>query len=282
MLPLDDDALLRLIREDVPHGDLTTRSLGIGARPAVLSMRARGAMTVCGSEEAVRIFTLLGAEADLLVPSGSRVEAGMLLVTARGTAEALHAGWKVAQTLAEWASGVASAATRIVDTARAVSPDISIACTRKPVPFTRALSLRAITAGGAEIHRTGLSDSVLLFPEHLAFGGDEAVESQIARLRGRCPERRVVVEVTSQADALRAAEAGADVLQLEKFRPDDVAATVTALSGWHGCIAAAGGINASNAAAYAETGARVLVTSAPYYAGPADVSVTLGPASAEG
>lgn len=44
-------------------------------------------------------------------------------------------------------------------------------------------------------------------------------------------------------------------------------------------IAAAGGINAVNAEAYARAGARILVTSAPYSAPPRDVAVTLEPFS---
>ena len=37
----------------------------------------------------------------------------------------------------------------------------------------------------------------------------------------------------------------------------------------------AGGINEANAAAYAATGCAILVTSAPYFAGPADVKVVI-------
>jgi molybdenum transport protein len=40
-------------------------------------------------------------------------------------------------------------------------------------------------------------------------------------------------------------------------------------------VAAAGGINAANAAGYARAGADVLVTSAPYTARPLDVKVTM-------
>lgn len=275
MLPLDDGALLRLLKEDVPYDDLTTRSLGIGDMPGVLCMRARGPMTVCGSEEAARIFTLLGATAEVLTPSGSRAEAGQLLARVEGRAESLHTGWKVAQTLTEWASGIATSAAAIVEAARAVEPSVTVACTRKAAPGTRARSLRAIVAGGAQIHRTGLSDTVLLFAEHRAFGGQDAIRTQIARLRGNCPERRIVVEVATPDEALRAAEAGADVLQLEKFTSEDAAATAASLADWPGCLAVAGGINARNAARFAETGAGVLVTSAPYYANPADVAVTI-------
>lgn len=279
MFVTDDQTLLTLLREDVPHGDLTTRSLGIAALPGRLTMRARGQMTVCGSEEAVRIFHLLGAEAQLIRPSGTAAEPGETLLEAQGSADALLAGWKVAQTLMEWASGVASSAQAIVAAAASARPGVTVACTRKAVPGTRALSLKAVTAGGAAIHRTGLSDSVLLFAEHRAFGGASALAAQIARLRETCPERRIVVEVASLAEAVQAAKAGAEVVQLEKFSPAEVAATVAALGAdWPGRIAAAGGIGPANAAQYAGAGAHVLVTSTPYTAAPRDVAVTIAPA----
>jgi molybdenum transport protein len=42
-------------------------------------------------------------------------------------------------------------------------------------------------------------------------------------------------------------------------------------------IAAAGGINAQNAGDYTRAGADTLVTSAPYYAKPAEIQVCLAP-----
>ena len=45
-------------------------------------------------------------------------------------------------------------------------------------------------------------------------------------------------------------------------------------------LAATGGITLANAPAYAQAGADLLVTSAPYFAAPRDVAVTLAPATA--
>ena len=42
-------------------------------------------------------------------------------------------------------------------------------------------------------------------------------------------------------------------------------------------ISAAGGINAENASAYAETGVDMLVLSSPYFGKPADIGVSLHP-----
>lgn len=273
-----DEMLERFILDDVPQGDLTSRSLGLGAQPAAMEFRAKADMIASSSEEAARILRRLGCDVEIRVASGGRAEAGTVLLLATGPADAVLAGWKVSQTLMEYASGIASAAGRIVAAARAVRPGVVVACTRKSFPGTKAIAVKAILAGGATPHRLGLSDTLLLFPEHRALLGEGSLAPAIARLKHACPEKKVVVEVNSLADGMAAAEAGADVIQLEKFSPGQVAEAVRALAPLGVHVAAAGGVNAANAAAYAEAGAHVLVSSAPYQAPPADIKVTILPA----
>jgi molybdenum transport protein len=278
MIPIAEAEIDRLIAEDVGFGDLTTRTLGIAGQPGRITFAARDPMVACATEEASRILVRLGAVPRLCVSSGVPVTPGTLLLEATGNAAALHAGWKVAQTLLEWSAGIASAVRDIREATRAVVPSITIACTRKSVPLTRALSIKAVLAGGGAMHRTGLGDTILVFPEHRSFLPGEALSVTLARLRAAAPERAIVVEVANPEDALQAAQAGADVVQLEKFSPDAVATLCARLANagaGHAKIAAAGGVNASNAAAYAKAGADILVTSAPYMARPRDVQVRI-------
>lgn len=274
---ITDQELDRFILDDAPYGDLTTRSLGLGAGPARILFRAGPALVASSTEEAARIMTRLGCVATLAAVSGTHAAAGELLLSAIGPAEAVLAGWKVAQTLVEYASGIATATARIATAARAGRPEVVLACTRKTFPGTKAVAIKAIIAGGAVPHRLGLSDSVLLFPEHRALLGGVSMAEAIDRLKRACPEKKVVVEVVSPDEAAAAVAAGAHVVQLEKFTPAQVAAAVKRLGGSGVLIAAAGGINAANAAAYAEAGAQILVTSAPYSAPPVDVKVTIAP-----
>jgi molybdenum transport protein len=277
-----DEDLDRFIREDIPYGDLTTRSLGLCDRPAAIEFCAGPAMVACCTEDAARIMIRLGCVAIPDVASGANVGPGTRLLSAHGPAAAVFAGWKVAQTLMEYASGIATSAARIVAAARAVRPDTVIACTRKSFPGTRAVAIKAIVAGGSVPHRLGLSDSVLVFPEHRALLGEVSLADAIGRLKASCPEKKVVVEVTTGDDAAAAAAAGADVVQLEKFTPAQIAIVAGRLAGTGTLIAAAGGIGAANAAACAAAGARILVTSAPYQAPPVDVKVLIVPASPAG
>jgi len=285
MIALDDTTLLGFLREDAPYGDLTTRALQPGDRAARMTCAARNTMCLCGVEEAARLLTLIGADVTVTAASGANLSPGAPILSATGSTQTVFLGWKVAQNLMEWASGVATATRALVQAARAADPHAVVACTRKAVPGTRALSAKAVLAGDGSLHRTGLSDTLLLFPEHraaLAAANETPAQTlarQIAALKQACPERSVVVEVKSVEEALAAATANADVLQLEKFPPDRVTEVVDRLpaTGRQPAIAAAGGVHPDNAAAYVRAGARVLVSSWPYTARPADVAVTIGP-----
>lgn len=271
---LSDDALQALLREDAPYGDLTTHSLGLGEMAGHVTFAARQPMTVCGSEEAARLFALCGAQAHVLMASGRHVLAGAELLTAHGPVQGLLLAWKLAQTLMEASSGVASEVARIVTELRAAGHSQALACTRKSFPGTRALVAKAVLAGGGVMHRLGLSETLLLHPEHRLFV-DHSVDDTVGRLRKQQPEKRLVAEVGSLDEALALATAGADVLQLARFSPEAVRQCKRALhqSHLHPMLAVAGGVSAANAVAYADAGADILVSSAPYFAPPRDVEV---------
>lgn len=270
MHTLDDNLLIRLLDDDAALGDLTTEALGIGRHPGRFEFRARQSMHVSGVEEALRMCHLSEIHTESSTQSGNVLAPNQLILTGEGTAEVLHRVWKAAQILIEWSSGISSLTAEIVSAAKGVP----VACTRKNAPGTKALSIRAVRAGGASMHRLGLSETLLVFPEHRLFL-DEPLEATVTRLRSREPEKKIVVEVADLATAIEWANAGADVLQLEKFSPEAVLACRNALqkTQHRPLLAAAGGINTANAAAYADAGADLLVTSAPFSAPPRDVAV---------
>lgn len=279
-LPVLSDSLLAdFLADDARLVDLTTHILGIGSQPALMTFAAREPLVLAGAEEAVRIIEMTGASVELHEPSGTALASGGAILTALGPAAALHRSWKVAQTLVEIASGMATATRRIVDAAQAIRPNIAVTCTRKTVPGAKLLSIKAIMAGGATPHRLGLSETILVFEEHRCFLADTSPGQIVDRLRRGSPEKKIVIEVATPAAAVLWAEAGADVIQAEKFSPAEIAATVGELrrAGFSTLLAAAGGVKAENAADYARAGADILVTSAPYAAKPLDVQVTLTP-----
>lgn len=274
---LADSWLQQLLSDDVPHGDLTSWVLELGRQNGQMQFSARYAMVLCGSEEARRLGDMHGLSVVGEVrPSGRRLQAGEPILTLAGPADALHRVWKTAQTLMESLSGVATGTAELLAAARRGNPQVALACTRKNFPGTKAAAMKAILCGGALPHRLGLSETLLLFAEHRLFLGGETAAQTVARLRQQCPERKLVVEVSSGAEAEVWAAAGADVLQLEKLPPAEVAAVVQMSQRYpqRPVVAVAGGVSLANAEDYAATGAQVLVSSAPYQAPPKDVQVT--------
>ena len=129
---LTDIELNALLTDDAPWGDATSWGLGISTLPGRMHFRARHAQVVCGSEEAARMGLLRDLKIDgEVVPSGTPVEPGTLLLTLSGRAADLHRVWKPAQTLMEYAGGIASATAELLAAARRGNPGVRVACTRK-------------------------------------------------------------------------------------------------------------------------------------------------------
>jgi molybdenum transport protein len=214
---LPDSDIERFIEEDIPYGDLTTHLLGMGARPGRIIFSTREETILCCSEEAARILQKCGASVVSCMPSGTKLSAGIEFLAADGPAQSLHAGWKVALNLMEYASGIASRTQRTVDKSRSVNPEISVVTTRKSFPGTKKISIKAIIAGGALPHRLGLSETVLVFKQHTAFlGGFEAFLGTVSDLKMKARETMVIVEADTAEEALLTARSGADIVQLDK------------------------------------------------------------------
>ena len=277
---LPDRDIERFIEEDVPYGDLTTSLLGISSQKGEIVFTSRDSTVLCCTEEAARVREQCGAIVTCCLESGLKVEPGVTILAATGAAGSLHAGWKVALNLLEYASGIATRTRTIINLARQINPDITVLTTRKSFPGTKKVALKAIMAGGALPHRTGLSDSILVFKQHTTFmDGLEPFLGTVAMLKAKAPEHKIIVEAESAEEALKITAADVDVIQIDKLSPDELFILVKQIRQVNPKvkISAAGGINAENAAAYAETGVDILVLSSPYFGKPADIGVSLHP-----
>jgi len=273
-----DAAIAHLIEEDVPYFDLTTLGLGIGKQRGEIEFYARHPMVVCATEEAVRVFEQCGATVLTQVESGTAVAADHLILKATGSAAALHIAWRIALNLLEYASGIATRANNLVRAAQQINPAIAVVGTRKVFPGTRKLSVKAILAGGAIPHRLGLSETILIFKEHLTYlGGMPGLLERLPELKQRFKEQKIAMEVETAADAWAIAQAGVDIIQFDKIAATDLKLLVQSLKHQHPHIqlAVAGGITLDNAQDYANTGVDILVTSSFYFGKPADIGVKM-------
>lgn len=277
---ISEETLDRFIREDVPYLDLTTCLLDIGQKQGLISFAAREEGILSGSEEAARILQKLGLKTGLLLPGGAPVLPGQTFLQAEGSAANLHMAWKVCLNILEYCSGIASRTHLLLEKARTVNSSISILSTRKMFPGTRELAIKAVMAGGGFPHRLGLSESILVFRQHINFlTGMEELAKSIPKLRQQVCEKKILVEVGSLDEALLLAEAGVDGLQFDKVPPELLGQYVQEIKEYHSdlLLIGAGGINEANVIAYAATGIDAIVTTSMYFGRPLDIAVTLEP-----
>ncbi|EFM0214826.1 ModD protein [Escherichia coli O18ac:H14] len=276
MIFLSQAQIDALLLEDIQGGDLTTRALNIGHQHGYIEFFLRQGGCVSGVSVACKMLTTLGLTIDDAVSDGSQANAGQRLIRAQGNAAALHQGWKAVQNVLEWSCGVSDYLDQMLALLRERYPDGNIACTRKAIPGTRLLASQAILAAGGLIHRAGCAETILLFANHRHFLPDNQDWSgAIDQLRRHAPEKKIVVEADTPKEAIAALRAQPDVLQLDKFSPQQA----TEIAQIAPSLALTGGINLTTLKNYLDCGIRLFITSAPYYAAPADIKVSLQPAA---
>ena len=264
------------IEEDVPGLDLTSHLLKMAEIDARMSFTTRHETTLAAVVEAAEVFRRLGAEVDVSAYSGQRLGAGETVMTVTGNAEVLHAGWRVALNLLEYAGGIATRTAQLVTEAQ--KEGIARICgTRKAFPGGRRLSQQALIAGGGIPHRLGLGESVLIFAHHYDLIGFDRFLERLPSIKAAAPEKKIGVEVTSLQQARQVAARGADSVQLDKCSAAELKEMVDALKGDFPdlLVIAAGGINGDNVRAYAASGVDLLVTSWMYFGKPADISAQM-------
>lgn len=272
------------IEEDVPYIDLTCEVLGVHNQPGEMEYFTRESCVLAGTDIARRIMRNLGCEVLASSEDGQLVSAGQTFFTVRGAAADLHAAWKVCLNVFDHLSAVTTKTRSMVDAVHAVNPECEVLTTRKSMPGAKDLLTCAVMAGGAFPHRLGLSETVLVFEQHLAFfGGFNRFVEEMPRIKARCVEKKLFVEADAQrALALARASSdghGVDGIQLDKVPVSELAELVRRIREIDPriTIIAAGGINPQNAGAYAACGVDGLATTAPFTAKPVDMSVRMRP-----
>ena len=268
----------RMIREDIPYLDLTSRVLGIREQRGSVTYFTREDCVASGVREVEQVFARLGVKLSWRVEPGERVRAGAGLIAGEGRAEDLHMAWKVGQNILDHCCGIATRTRAMVDAAAEVNPRLAILTTRKMFPGTKTLATGAIVDGGALPHRLGISETILIFHQHMEFsGGPEAVAARLEGIKGPCCEKKVIVEASSAEEAELFCRAGADGIQLDKLPLPELEDLTRDLKKRYPSVIllAAGGISEKNVKEYARLSLDGVVTSSLYHAKPVDIGVRM-------
>ena len=253
-LPADLPGQVRAaLREDIGSGDVTAALV-----PAAQRVRGqvitREAAVLCGRAWVEETFRQLDPNVHLTwhAADGERVRAGEAIFEISGPARAVLTGERTALNFLQLLSATATVTREYVDAVEGTG--CRILDTRKTIPGLRSAQKYAVRCGGADNHRLGLYDRVLIKENHIAAAG--SITGAIAAARSRSPGISVEVEVESLTELEEALNAAPDIVMLDDFTPADLRAAV-ALNRARGARAkleASGGVALEGVRAIAATG----------------------------
>lgn len=250
---LYEDLVRAALREDLGRaGDLTSDAIIPDDLRATARLVARKEGRIAGLDVFAAAFRLLDGRLDVRLRhrDGLDAAAGTVLAEVRGPARSMLSAERVALNFLGRMCGIAGAAR---DMAAAAAPfGARIVCTRKTTPLLRALEKYAVRAGGAQNHRFGLDDAILIKDNHRHVAG--GVAPAVARARAYAGHLvRIEVEVETLDQVEEALALGVDVLLLDNMDLDTLR-RAAALAKGRALTEASGGIRPDTVATVAATG----------------------------
>ena len=242
------------LAEDVGAGDATTEALIDASQTGSARIVAREPVTVAGLKLARAVFRQLDAKADFekICEDGAAIHSGETVLKIHAHLRALLTGERTALNYLQRMSGIATQAARYAEAVRGTGA--TILDTRKTTPGWRALEKYAVQCGGAQNHRFGLDDAVLIKDNHLAsLPRDRSLTELVQQARAAAPDLKIEVEAETVEQAVATAEAGADIVLLDNMSVDEIQKAVKEIDG-RAQTEASGGITLVNVRAIAETG----------------------------
>lgn len=273
-----DDLLSLWLKEDIGRGDQATQGLGeLAFKDGRAYWVAKEDGIIAGLPVAGRVFYLLEARRDFrdLVGEGAAVKKGTRIAEVDCQLSTLLTGERVALNLVMRLSGIATMTRRFAD--EIADLPAQLVDTRKTTPGLRILEKHAASVGGAQNHRMGLDDGVMIKDNHIATAG--GIGAAVTQVRRRVPYPITIEVETESLEQVREAIAHkVDIIMLDNM-PIEMMAEAVALiraAGQGIKIEASGNVSLKTIRKIAQTGVDYISSSAPITRSPwLDISMRI-------
>lgn len=253
--------------EDLEGGvDVTSVATVPTEQRSVMDLVARETGVIAGIPVTAAVFEMVGGSATDIAAiwtDGDVVSSGDVVMQVVGRTRSLLTAERTALNMLCHLSGIATATAGWVEAV--AGTDVRVRDTRKTTPGLRALEKYAVRLGGGMNHRMSLSDAALVKDNHVAAIG--GVAAAFSAVRERFPGIPVEVEVDSLEQLEEVLDAGADLVLLDNFVPEEMVAAVEINAG-RAKLEASGGLSLADAKAVAATGVDYIAVGALTHSAP--------------
>ena len=251
-----DKILEQALAEDIGRGDVTSLAMQVDfSAEAKIVSKQDGILA--GIEVAKHIFELddPSLKVQCKKQDGDELHKGDIVLSVSGKGQSILSAERTALNILGRMSGIATLAYRYVEQIK--GSGCAILDTRKTMPNLRILDKYAVTCGGAENHRYGLYDMILIKENHIRWAGgiQKALKAAIDYAGSR--NLKIEVEVTDLEEYQIALTYPINMIMLDHFSLGDLRKAV-ALNNSDIILEASGNVSLKTVRDIALTGINVI------------------------
>ena len=251
-----EEIIRQSILEDVGDGDHSSLSCIDKSHQGSMQLLVKEDGIIAGIEVAKEVLAIIDPEIKIeqLLHDGDSVRKGDIAFILTGSVQSMLTAERTVLNFMQRMSGIATETNRYVKMVEGTKT--TILDTRKTTPNMRYFEKYAVKVGGAENHRFGLFDMIMLKDNHIDFAGgiEQAIDRTHNYLKEKSLNLKIEIETRNLDDVRRVmAHGGVDRIMLDNFTPDLIREALKIIDGKYG-TEASGGITDQTLRQYAETG----------------------------
>lgn len=217
------------LKEDLNTiGDVSTNAVFTGKETGTFRLTAKADGILCGTAVFREVFRQIDKNLtiDFYYADGDTLTPGTITARVHGSIRSILMGERTALNFISHLSGIATRAHELVSIARSAAqnsqqPCVRILDTRKTLPGYRMLQKYAVSIGGAENHRIGLYDMVMLKDNHIDAAG--SITQAVKKVQKRWGNKyKIEVEARTLADVQEALSLNVDRIMLDNMDNDSI------------------------------------------------------------
>jgi len=248
-----------MLAEDEGFGDITSNAVVEEGKVVTGSIVSKDEGILAGIDIIRELFEEYGVKVNFWLKDGTKISKGDILMSFSGDARTILLLERTALNLSMRMSGVATAANHYVDLVK--DYDVRVAGTRKTSPALGKFDKYALKVGGADTHRFGLDDMVLIKDNHIATC-KSPLDALLKAKENTSFSKKIEIEVESLDDAIECVKNGADIVMLDNMGPTEVENVIAELEKLdirhNSLIEVSGGITEKTIMDYAKLGVDII------------------------
>ncbi len=259
-----EETIRQALIEDIGDGDHSSLACVDKSIIGRMKLMSKDMGIIAGIEVARMVFnqTDPSIEIETFKKDGDTIKCGDTVFIVTGPAQSMLTAERTVLNFMQRMSGIATTTRKYVQ--QLEDTETKLLDTRKTTPNMRIFEKYAVLIGGAENHRFGLFDMIMLKDNHIDFAGgiEAAIDKTSAYLKEKNLDLKIEIETRNLQEVMRVvAHGGVDRIMFDNFSPDQVRNALKIINGMYE-TEASGGITLTDLREYAETGVDYISTGA--------------------